>query len=162
MTEGSDRTAAEVVGVLAFEISRSLAGLHLACGDAKTAATASEVIIDAVLEAATKLRPEVASGMVKAFKVGMSEASACATGESTARSAQREVEGIGVLTVELCFRLAALHLARCDARAAAEVNRTVPIAVLEVAGPLRSALADVMQARLRDKAAEAEVAERQP
>jgi hypothetical protein len=162
MTEASHRTAAEVTGVMAFEISRMLADLHLACGDAEAAAKASEAITDAVIEAAgdSWLGLVVTSGMVNAFKAGMSEAVASATSEAAAPSARTVVEGIGVLTVELCFRLGALHLALGDTKAAADVARTVPIAVLKAAGALRPVLADVMQARLRDRAAELEEAER--
>jgi hypothetical protein len=162
MTEASHRAAAEVTGVMAFETSRMLANLHLACGDAEAAAKASEAITHAVMETAgdSWLWLAVASGMAKAFEAAMSEAVASETSEAAAPSARRVVEGIGVLTVELCFRLGALHLALGAPKAAADVTRTVPIAVLKAVGTLRPVLADVMQARLRDKAAELEEAER--
>jgi hypothetical protein len=161
MTKASDRAAAEITGALAFEISCLLAELHLACGDPETAAKASEAITDAVIEAAgdSWLGPAVASGAAKAFEAHMSEAAASATREAAAPNALRVVEGIGVLTVEVCFRLSALHMALGDTKAAAAVARTIANAVLKTAGNLRPVLADVMQARLRDKAAEFEETE---
>jgi hypothetical protein len=162
MTEASHQAAAEMTGVMAFEVSRMLVDLHLACGDAEAAAKASGAITDAVIQAAgdSWVGLAVASGMTKALKGGMSEAVASATSEDAAPSARKMVEGIGVLTVELCFRLGSLHLALGDTKAAADVTRTVPIAVLRAAGTLRPVLADVMQARLCDKAGELEEAER--
>jgi len=162
MTEVSYRAAAEMTGAMAFEVISSVAELHLAYGDAKAAAKASEAITDAVIEAAgdSWLGPAVASGMAKASKAGMSEAIASATSEAAAPNALRVVEGIGVLTVEVCFRLGALHMVLGDTKAAAAVARTIPIAVLKTAGNLGPVLADVMQARLRDKAAELQEAER--
>jgi hypothetical protein len=161
MTETSDRAAAEITGALAFEVSWLLAELHLACGDPESAAKASKAIADAVIEAAgdSWLGP-VTSGMAKAFEAHMSEAAASATNEAAAPNALRVVEGIGVLTAEVCFRLSALHVALGDTEAAAAVARTVPNAVLKTAGNLRPVLADVMQARLRDKSAELEETER--